>query len=119
MSLTNEVRFSHWKHHIEQWQSSGLPGTDYCRQHELTYHCFIYWRRKFSKATAKRSTVVRPDPDAQPASAFVKVHPHSASQLAEVTPADSLHLCLPNGLEIRNIYASNVGNVRSLLACLS
>lgn len=117
MSETNEARPADWEYHIAQWQSSGLPGTDYCRQHELPYHCFIYWRSKFSKAKAPLATVTRPD--IQPPSAFVAVRPDPASRITEAASADSLHLRLPNGLEIRNIYASNVGNVRSLLEGLS
>lgn len=113
MAQTNAARHTHWKHHIDQWQSSRLSGTDYCRQHELTYHCFIYWRSKFSQARAKDSPEARPNN--QPLNAFVAVQPQPLSGLTEVSTTDSLHLRLPNGLEIRNIYTSNLGNVRLLL----
>ena len=113
MAQTNEARHAHWKHHIDQWESSSLSGADYCRQHELTYHCFIYWRSKFSQTERKGSAEARPN-DQLP-NAFVTVQPPPLSGLVDTLSSDSLHLRLPNGLEIRNIYASNLGNVRLLL----
>ena len=117
MSRANEARIAHWKQHVDQWQSSGLSGAAYCQQHELTYHCFIYWRSKFSSGEAKHPTEARPD--GREPSAFVAIRSQPFSGLAESPDTDSLHLGLPNGLEIRNIYASNLGNVRLLLECLS
>ena len=37
-----------WKAHITNWQSSRLSQTEYCRRHELKFHQFAYWRRKFT-----------------------------------------------------------------------
>ena len=37
----------HWKHHIEGWQSSGLPQREYCRHQHLSYHQFGYWKKRF------------------------------------------------------------------------
>ena len=31
---------SKWSSHIEDWQSSGLKQTDYCRQHHLNHRTF-------------------------------------------------------------------------------
>ena len=36
-----------WKQHIESWQSSGLDQKAYCRQNDLNYHQFGYWKRRF------------------------------------------------------------------------
>ena len=41
-----------WNAHITSWQASRLSQTEYCRRHELKFHQFVYWRRKF---TPKRS----------------------------------------------------------------
>lgn len=38
-----------WKKHIENWQSTGLTQTEYCRKHHLLAHRFIYWKKKFQK----------------------------------------------------------------------
>lgn len=117
MTLITEAkaRNAHWQHQIDQWQTSGLSGTDYCRQHALTYHCFIYWRRKLANAMTERSDET--EADGQAPSAFVAVRPQPLSGLAQVS-GDDLHLRLPNGLEIRNIHDNNLSNVRSLLAHL-
>ena len=37
----------HWKRHINDWQSSGLHQTEYCRHHCLSYHQFGYWKKRF------------------------------------------------------------------------
>lgn len=36
-----------WNAHITSWQASQLSQTEYCRRHELKFHQFVYWRRKF------------------------------------------------------------------------
>jgi hypothetical protein len=38
-----------WRQQIEGWRTSGLTRAEYCRQHNLSYDRFIYWKRKFSK----------------------------------------------------------------------
>ena len=38
---------AHWKRHINDWQSSGLPQREYCRHHSLSYHQFGYWKKRF------------------------------------------------------------------------
>jgi hypothetical protein len=37
-----------WKTHIASWQTSRVSQTAYCRRHELKFHQFVYWRRKFT-----------------------------------------------------------------------
>ncbi len=37
-----------WNAHITSWQASRLSQTEYCRRHELKFHQFVYWRRKFA-----------------------------------------------------------------------
>jgi len=36
----------YWKEQIEAWQGSGLQQTEYCRQNNLKYHRFTYWKEK-------------------------------------------------------------------------
>ena len=40
----------HWKGHIETWQAGALLQSEYCRRHNLSYHRFIYWKRRFVPA---------------------------------------------------------------------
>ncbi|MBC8317945.1 MAG: IS66 family insertion sequence element accessory protein TnpB [Desulfobulbaceae bacterium] len=35
-----------WQAHIKAWGKSGLSGKEYCRQRQLSYHAFIYWKKK-------------------------------------------------------------------------
>jgi hypothetical protein len=41
-----------WNAHITGWLASRLSQTEYCRRHELKFHQFVYWRRKFASQTA-------------------------------------------------------------------
>jgi hypothetical protein len=41
-----------WNTHITSWRTSRLSQTEYCRRHELKFHQFVYWRRKFVPAPA-------------------------------------------------------------------
>ncbi len=36
-----------WKQQIQTWKLSGLSQTRFCKHNHLTYHRFVYWRRKF------------------------------------------------------------------------
>ncbi len=36
-----------WNTHITSWHASRLSQAEYCRRHELKFHQFVYWRRKF------------------------------------------------------------------------
>lgn len=42
----SQPRRRFWKHHVEQWQISGLSQAAYCRKHQLNAHRFYYWRRR-------------------------------------------------------------------------
>ena len=37
-----------WKHHIDSWRAGNLNQSQYCRQHQLNFHRFVYWKRKFT-----------------------------------------------------------------------
>lgn len=37
-----------WKEHIETWRAGSLKQSQYCREHQLKMHRFIYWRKRFS-----------------------------------------------------------------------
>jgi hypothetical protein len=50
-----------WKTHIASWQASRVSQAEYCRRHELKFHQFVYWRRKFTpKPSAPISLVQVP-----------------------------------------------------------
>jgi hypothetical protein len=47
-----EQKRQYWKTRITNWQASRLSQTEYCRRHELKFHQFVYWRRKFAPKAA-------------------------------------------------------------------
>jgi len=52
-----ERKRDHWKRHIESWQASGLPQRQYCRHHNLIYHQFVYWKKRFVQTEAETKFV--------------------------------------------------------------
>jgi hypothetical protein len=38
-----------WQRHMEAYKLSGLSQASYCREKDLTYNMFSYWRRKLLK----------------------------------------------------------------------
>jgi len=41
-------RSRYWQAHVKALSESGLSRAEYCRQHQLSYHTFVYWQRKFA-----------------------------------------------------------------------
>jgi hypothetical protein len=50
MNTINKAEF--WQDHINAWQGSGLSQTAYCKQHEIKFHNFAYWRNRLNPAKA-------------------------------------------------------------------
>ena len=40
-----------WGKHVAQYQQTKQSKSSYCRQHNLTYHRFIYWSSKLSSCS--------------------------------------------------------------------
>lgn len=96
-------RHSYWQQHIKTWETSGQSQTLYCRTHDLNYHRFGYWRRKFLEHHC--------DDDPKQTSGFVPVSYHPASS--------ELSLSLPRGLVLQGITADNLTVVYQLISRLS
>jgi hypothetical protein len=47
-----------WKKHIDAWRDGDLSQRQYCREHGLKYHRFIYWKEKFSATKAPSASLV-------------------------------------------------------------
>jgi hypothetical protein len=90
-----------WKQQVQTWKLSGLSQARFCKNNNLTYHRFVYWRGKFDGATPASST--KQDPSGF---AAVSVRPDANWGLT---------LSLPNGLVVRGICAENLSVVRQLL----
>jgi len=92
---------TYWKGQIEAWKGAGLSQIKFCQANHLSYHRFVYWRRKFEGGGRRRRA-------ASTGGGFATV---------DYRPETScgLTLSLPNGLVVRGICADNVPVVRQLL----
>ncbi|MBU0655271.1 MAG: IS66 family insertion sequence element accessory protein TnpB [Gammaproteobacteria bacterium] len=112
MNPGQDGRLAYWQAQLQRFQSSGLSGVQYCEQEQLSYHGFVYWRRKLcgtaGKPPGEGKRPVLPEP-----SGFVTVRP--ALPGTDARTGDGLELSLPNGLVIRNIHPGNVALLRRLL----
>ena len=86
--MTQQLPSTKWQAIIEQWQGSGLSAKTFCQQHQVTYHNFLYWRRKLRPSANSQLVPVVPDPSA--------------------VAADDIELALPDGLVIRGIRNGNL-----------
>lgn len=104
MSITTSERLNYWQQQIEDWITSGLSAPKFCQSNDLTYHCFVYWRRKLDPKKSAHC------PDIS-ASGFV--------QASSVSPIkNELVLSLPNGVLLKGITTDNIAVVRQLLEVL-
>ncbi len=90
MSTINKAQF--WQDHITAWQGSELSQVAYCKQHEIKFHNFAYWRNRLSPAKAPSAKLMKLG--AMPASSRVVINlplgvrlELSASDLPAVLPA--------------------------------
>ena len=91
----------YWKDHVDTWKGSGLSQIKFCQANALSYHRFVYWRRKFERDTEPRQAKSDSGGFAE-----VNCRPEANSGLT---------LSLPNGLVIRGICSDTVPVVRQLL----
>jgi len=101
----SEALSKYWQQHVDRWQVSGLSQQAFCKTHDLSYHRFLYWRRKFEGRTTEN---LEP-----PSSALVPVIYRPPSTAA------GLSLVLPSGLELRGLSEDNLPLAQQLLDRLS
>jgi hypothetical protein len=64
----SKQRYRQWETRIARWRASGVSMAAYCRQHELSYAAFVWWRRRLGQAITPASPltlipVVAPTPN--------------------------------------------------------
>ena len=47
-----------WQAHVNALEKSGLNRTEYCKQHNLSYHTLTYWKQKLSRPSNNKTTLV-------------------------------------------------------------
>jgi hypothetical protein len=63
-----------WKAHMDKWEESGLPQKEYCRQHNLIYHRFVYWKARFKSINLPVKFVQVASQPINPGPSFLKLH---------------------------------------------
>ena len=89
----------YWQGKINCWRTSGESQASFCKTHELSYHRFTYWRRKFDERRSEPGGF-----------ALVKYQSAGTSHLS---------VALPNGLVVQGIAADNIAVARELLESLT
>ena len=104
--MTSQERANFWHQHVINWQTSGFSGQAYCKQQSLTYHQFVYWRRKL-EGPGDATDIER-----VPTSGFARV-----AQIASAPNLESndLTLRLPGGMAITGLHAGNVDLLGAIL----
>ena len=102
--VTDSRQTERWQSHLDAWQASGLSQAAYCREHELVYCQFSYWKQKL---TQRSVAPTRPE-----RSAFIPVEIVAAPATADLT----LHL--PNGITLDGIDEGNCHLARDLAKAL-
>ena len=101
MSVATSERLSYWQQQIDGWKASDLSAPKFCQSNDLTYHCFVYWRRKLTPSKPVRGAEISTN-------SFVQVTPTSSIK-------NDLILSLPNGIVLKGITTDNIAVVRQLL----
>ena len=104
-SANSEKLSTYWQQQIDAWRESNLSQAYFCKKHDLIYHQFIYWRRKFEK------TPSRPPSSYQNGGFAVALYAQEQDA--------GLSLTLPGGLVVQGLSESNLPLVRQLLETLS
>ena len=89
----------YWQDQINNWRTCGESQASFCKIHELSYHRFTYWRRKFDERRTESG-------------GFALVQYKN-------TESSSLSVALPSGLVVQGIGAGNLSVARQLLELLS
>ena len=101
---TSEGLTGYWREQVDAWRASGESQQAFCQRHDLSYHRFIYWRRKLADQGTERRGV----------------HPALVPVHYQPTPSETtLSLVLPGGIELRGIALDNLPVVQQLLSRLS
>ncbi len=56
--MTSENKYDFWQRHIEGWQQSKLSQKAYCRQQDLSFASFGYWRTRLNRKAETRSKFI-------------------------------------------------------------
>ncbi len=88
----NRERRQLWQAHLDAWALTELSQVEYCRQNDLSYNRFTYWKRKFHKENLPVEFVRIP---AEPFKAAHFLHNNGAS--LRLTVGSQFAIEIPDG----------------------
>ncbi len=47
-----------WRQHMEGWHQSQLTQKEYCKQNDLSFSSFCYWRARLNRSTTNGSKLI-------------------------------------------------------------
>lgn len=99
--MANKQRDQYWQQIMADCQSSGLSGMAFCKQQNIAYHRFTYWRSKLRQS--EPASVESP-------SGFTRV------KVAEPgRSAMELTISLPSGISITGLHGQNIDLLGAIL----
>ena len=72
-----------WQAHVNALAKSELSRAEYYRQHNLSYHALTYWKRKLSRPSSNKTTLV---PVTLPAALMRNGVQHNQAELQIILP---------------------------------
>ena len=48
------TKASTWEHHVKLWRQSGKTAAEWCREHNLGYNAFLYWKYKLEESAQEK-----------------------------------------------------------------
>lgn len=51
MSTSREARKIKWQENLAQWQASGKSAAMWCKEQEISFNNFCYWKNKLKKSS--------------------------------------------------------------------
>ena len=90
-----------WQQHITASEASSLSGAAFCKQHDLNYGQFNYWRKKFQQTESTETSA-----------GFAQVVPLSVEPRHS---SEELSVHLPSGIHFSGVNAGNLNVVLALL----
>ncbi len=96
----SEAVSNDWQQQVDRWRVSGQSQQAFCKTHDLSYHRFVYWRRKFEDGLTENQ-----NPSTSALVPVIYRPPSTAARLS---------LVLPNGLELRGLSEDNLSLAQKL-----
>jgi transposase len=93
----------HWRHHIRDWQDSGLSIRVFCARRGLSQPSFYAWRSELQRRDSKEAL-------------FLPIRP--LADVASPNDMPALEVFLPGGRRIRVAPGFDAATLRQLLAVL-